>query len=185
MRWRLWMRNWLAMDTQIGGTDMYINKIIDELNKNLKDSKIKATFCKTPNHNADCVYFSHPDDGLVARIPLKAFCISQCDMRFSYYGLDNENYRAIDKAIKQILQTPATKLRAEPKYVVMPGNLNSSHGPQLLTTDSNGRIFFAAKINGLKQTFTHDELQELIYRHADGAETSWLTLIINQYKKLV
>ncbi len=162
---------------------MYIDEIVNELKQNLTGSDLRVKVHKSKSNG----YMEINDmaAGFMYRVPFEAVYVSQCEMASQCFYLDNEDYRAIDKAIKQILKTPATKLLAEPKYVVMPENLDSSHGPQCLTTDVTGRVFFAAKKNGLKQKFSFDELQEIINRTADGAGISWLTPVINQCKKLV
>lgn len=162
-----------------------INELAEELHQKIEDPNLVIQFCDYDDYSQDYVAINDRIIGEVARIPLKACYLSQCNLNLSRLNLSNAESRAIDSFIKKMLGTASSKLLSEPKYVVMPDNLNSSHGPQLLSTDSKGRIFFAAKISGLKQTFTHNELQELIYHHADGAETSWLTPVINQYKKLV
>lgn len=162
-----------------------INELAEELHQKIEDPNLVIQFCDYDDYSRDYVAINDRFMNEVARIPLKACYLSQCNLNLPKLNLKNADLLAIDSFIKKILGTASSKLLSEPKYVVMPENLNSSHGPQLLSTDDKDRIFFAAKINGLKQTFTHDELQELIYRHADGAETSWLTPVINQYKKLV
>ena len=91
----------------------------------------------------------------------------------------------IDGAIRKVLATPSSKLLAEEKYTVSPDGLDSSRGKQYLSTDGADRIFFAAKNNSLKQSFTNDELQSIVNFTADELGISWLTSVINQYKKPV
>lgn len=163
----------------------YVDEIVDDFNRQFKGTHLMAAVDKV-FLDTDAVLFRFIDEpGIVIEVPLKAHYFSECTMSLPRYLDFKFNFSKIDNFIKRILDTPKSKLLSEPKYVVMPENLDSSRGPQCLTTDVTGRVFFAAKKNGLKQKFSFDELQEIINRTADGAGISWLTPVVNQYKKLV
>ncbi len=158
-----------------------IQELIDEFNKKYQVRDLVATLVQ------DSAYLKiDATNKLMALVPLEAVYIPQCTIETPFKNvMTNEELAAIDKLIKKVLGMPTSKLLSEPKYVVMPENLDSSRGPQCLTADVTGRVFFAAKKNGLKQKFSFYELQDIINQTADETGISWLTPVINKYKKLV
>lgn len=160
---------------------MLINQIVDELNEKIKGTDLMAC---ADEHNFQVLV--RGTSRAVVNIPLPAYYLSQCyiNLLTPNVGASNGLRRTIDKTIRKILATPSSKLLAEEKYIVAPDGLDSSHGQQLLSTDGMDRIFFAAKNKSLKQSFTNDELQNIIDQNV-CLGISWLAPVIYQYKKLV
>lgn len=162
---------------------MLINTITDKLREKLADTVLIVTYDDATN----CLKIYDQYGCCVAAVPITAHYISQCYFHLeSMTELSNQEYRVIDETVRKILATPASKLEAEEKYIVAPDGLDSSNGQQLLSTDGIDRVFFAAKKHGLKQSFTNNELQEIINQlsTADG-DTTWVASMIVSNKKPV
>lgn len=162
---------------------MLIRTITDELRKKLADTELGVTY----DIADDCLSICDQYGTCVVSVPITAHYISQCYFHLAGMAeVSNQEYRVIDEIVRKILATPASKLETEEKYIVQPPQFNSSRGAQLLSTDGMGHIFLAAEKSNLKQSFTHNELQEIINQLStvDG-DTTWLASMIMEYKKLV
>ena len=162
---------------------MLINTITEQLDKKIADTDLTVIY----DFADDCLKLYDQYDSCVVAVPITAYYISQCYFHLAgMVALSNQEHRVIDETVRKILATPVSKLEAEEKYVVQPPQFNSSNGVQLLSTDGTDRVFFAAKKHGLKQSFTNNELQEIINQlsTADG-DTTWVASMIVSNKKPV